>query len=170
MNPNQIKGMKWFLLTFALLCTAGLTLGQKAMPEARNEIKINGFYTLAGIPEISYERILNTETSVGICAALAYQPYSGLQLGITPYFRWFFSKKAGEGFFLESNGAVYSVYTDPWLGEGAGVGFAMGYKMTNASGWVGEIYAGAGRNFLTGRYSYGAYPRLGYCIGRRLGS
>ena len=159
--------MKWFLLTFSLLCTAGLTLGQKVMPEARNEIKINGFYTLAGIPEISYERILSTETSVGICAALASQPDVEWQLGITPYFRWFFSKEAGEGFFFESNGAVY---VDDWGDEGAGVGFAMGYKMTNASGWVGEIYAGAGRNFLTGRYSYGAYPRLGFCIGRRLGS
>ena len=151
------------------------------MPEARNEIKLNGFYTLVGIPEFSYERILDEETSVGISAAVSIESDLQWQWGITPYYRWFFSKKAGEGLFIEGHANVFESeyddywgvpswpYTGPFKEIGAGGGFALGYKMTSSGGWVGELYAGAGRNFLADRAER-AYPRLGFIIGRRFGS
>lgn len=173
--------MKRLFLALVALSTAGLAHAQKAMPEARNEIKLNGFYTLVGIPEFSYERILDEETSVGISAAVSIESDLQWQWGITPYYRWFFSKKAGEGLFIEGHANVfeseYDYYwgvpswpdTGPFKEIGAGGGFALGYKMTSSGGWVGELYAGAGRNFLAERAER-AYPRLGFIIGRRFGS
>jgi len=52
---------------------------------------------------------------------------------------------------------------------GAGAGFTLGYKMSTNGGWVGEVYAGGGRNFLADRAAPG-YPRFGFIIGRRFGS
>ena len=173
--------MKRLILALVVLSTSGLAHAQKAMPEARNEIKLNGFYTLVGIPEFSYERILDEETSVGISAAVSIESDLQWQWGITPYYRWFFSKKAGEGLFIEGHANVfeseYDYYwgvpswpdTGPFKEIGAGGGFALGYKMTSSGGWVGELYAGAGRNFLADRAER-AYPRLGFIIGRRFGS
>ena len=44
-----------------------------------------------------------------------------------------------------------------------------GIDIKTMGGWVGELYAGAGRNFLADRAER-AYPRLGFIIGRRFGS
>ncbi|MGC6533787.1 MAG: hypothetical protein ACON34_12375 [Flavobacteriales bacterium] len=175
--------MKRLFLALVVLSTAGWAHAQKAMPEARNEIKLNGFYTLMGIPELSYERILDEETSVGISAAMAFESDLEWQWGVTPYFRWFFSKNAGEGLFIEGNATVFESkipdywywypypYPDPGYIEeiGAGAGFTLGYKITTNGGWVGEVYAGGGRNFLADRAAPG-YPRFGFIIGRRFGS
>jgi hypothetical protein len=46
---------------------------------------------------------------------------------------------------------------------GAGVGLALGWKYLSGNNWVGEIYAGGGRDFVNG----GGYPRLGITIGKR---
>ena len=90
--------MKRLFLVFVVLFSWGLAHAQKAMPEARNEIKLNGFYTLAGIPELSYEPILDEEISVGISAAVSVESDLQWQWGITPYYRWFFSRKAGKAY------------------------------------------------------------------------
>ena len=171
--------MKRLFLALIVLSITGVAHAQEAMPEARNEIKLNGFYTLVGIPELSYERILDEETSVGISAAVSIESDLQWQWGITPYYRWFFSKKAGEGLFIEGHASVFESEYDyyywgypvppPTKEIGAGGGFALGYKMTSSGGWVGELYAGAGRNFLADR-AEPAYPRLGFIIGRRFGS
>ncbi len=153
-----------------------------------NEIKLNLPMTIFGSsPEISYERILNTDISIGasVLASLDtdINPY---QIMFTPYFRWFFGgnnksmDKSGAGFFIEANSAVYSrvmeTYSHPGGNEydnkksitGAGFGFALGWKYLSKNNWIGEIYGGAGRNFINNDYADAeAYPRVGISIGKR---
>ena len=85
-----------------------------------NELKVNLPFTIFGSsPEISYERILNTDISVGasLLASLDTDrnPY---QFAFTPYFRWFFGgnresmQKLAAGFFIEANGSMYSQLMD----------------------------------------------------------
>ncbi len=152
-----------------------------------NELKINllySFFLLA--PDISYERILDTDISVGAAISASLDtdrnPYKFI---FTPYFRWFFGgsseslEKAGSGFFIEANGSVYSqeVASYSYIGNndvassksvtGAGLGLALGWKYLSRNNWVGEIYAGAGRNFINNNYNAEAYPRMGISIGKR---
>ena len=99
----------------------------------------------------------------------------------TPYFRWFFGgdaanlQKYGAGFFIEANGGLFSVDSDELFYEngaygsrsetemGAGLGLALGWKYLTRNNWVGELYFGAGRDFVND----GAYPRMGITIGKR---
>ena len=152
-----------------------------------NELKVNLPFTIFGSsPEISYERILNTDISVGasLLASLDTDrnPY---QFAFTPYFRWFFGgnresmQKLAAGFFIEANGSMYSQLMDTGSvlngagadGQdsemGAGLGLAIGWKYLTRNNWVGEIYLGGGRNFLKNDYGAEAYPRLGISIGKR---
>ena len=130
-----------------------------------------------GIPEFSHERILDEETSVGISAAVSSNLICNGNVHY-PDYRWFFSEKPGEGVFIETHSSVFEAeFDDCWNGDcqttvkeiGSGCGFALGYKMTSSRGWIGELYAGAGRNILAER-AEPVYPRLGFIIGRRFGS
>src|SRR5690606_30691751 len=82
----------------------------------QNELKLNlGTSIFGSFPEISYERILNTDISVGasLGAALDRDIYPTHFL-LTPYFRWFFGgdaenlQKYGAGFFIEANGGFFT--------------------------------------------------------------
>ncbi|MDO5666105.1 MAG: hypothetical protein Q4G63_12750 [Bacteroidia bacterium] len=160
----------------------------KDAPAKLNELKLNLPMTIFGSsPEISYERILNSDISVGASILGSFNidnnPY---QVIFTPYFRWFFGgsstnlQKYGAGFFIEANGAIYSqqVSTNSYIGNnntsetksevGSGLGMAIGWKFLSKNNWVGEIYGGAGRNFIKSDYvAVGAYPRIGISIGKR---
>lgn len=150
-----------------------------------NELKVNLPFTIfASAPEISYERILNTDISVGAAISASLDtdrnPYKFI---FTPYFRWFFGgsseslNKAGSGFFIEANGSIFSYETNRDYYEsnkinsnefttGAGLGLALGWKYISKNNWVGEIYTGVGRNFIKNDYNE-AYPRIGISIGKR---
>ena len=148
----------------------------------QNELKLNlGTSIFGSFPEISYERILNTDISVGasLGAALDRDIYPTHFL-LTPYFRWFFGgdaenlQKYGAGFFIEANGGFFTTSDDElFYGEinesreetttGAGLGMALGWKYLTRNNWVGELYFGAGRDFIND----GAYPRMGITIGKR---
>ena len=164
----------------ALIALMGTGLSAQTEPQLlRNELKLNGFYTLVGLPEISYERIINEETSFGVSLTIGADPDLEWKGGISPYYRWFFSKKPAAGLFIESLASVY-IMEDDYRNDdgvwdrrnltGAGIGFALGYKLISDGGWVGEVYAGGGRNFSNSDDLGAGYPRLGFCIGRRFGS
>lgn len=138
-----------------------------------NEVKLNLATTIFGLyPEISYERILHEDFSVGGSAGIGLNGDYPLDFSITPYARWFFGgtstnlQKYGAGFFIEANGSVFSHNDyDYELSNdvGAGLGLALGWKYISKNNWVGEIFGGAGRDFVS---SY-AYPRIGISIGKR---
>lgn len=150
----------------------------------RNEIKLNLPTTIFALyPEVSYERILNSDISVGGTVGVGMGDEYIMNFAFTPYFRWFFGgnsrtmQKAGAGFFIETNGSVFSPNHDNsdnqndmlYEGEvnddelGMGLGLAIGWKYLSNNDWVGEIVLGGGRDFIND----GAYPRFGLSIGKR---
>ncbi len=154
----------------------------------RNELKLNLPMTIfASYPEISYERLLNSDISVGASLGLRVsdgQDYP-LKFSLTPHFRWFFGgsytslQKMAAGFFIELNSAVFtrddlwSWYDSESSGYsgyrketkfGAGFGLALGWKYVSTNNWVGEVYLGGGRDLAN---SDQGYARFGVSIGKR---
>jgi hypothetical protein len=146
-----------------------------------NEIKVNAPYLLAGYPEVSYERIIDDESSVGISIGFSADEVFNYDFTAIPYYRFYFGKKQAAGFFIEGNGIVFSgknesvIYDDITNNYnsnnsshlGMGLGMAIGGKFLNKNGWVGELFAGGGRNFINEDKISNAYPRFGLSIGKR---
>ena len=146
-----------------------------------NEVKLNLATTIFGsYPEVSYERVLDSDMSVGVSAGVGLADEYSLNFALIPYFRWFFGgshealQKYGAGFYLEANGAffsreyqdfdIYDNYSSTTTSEiGTGLGLAIGWKYLTKNNWVGDFYLGAGRDFTND----GAYPRFGISIGKR---
>jgi hypothetical protein len=149
----------------------------------QNELKLNlGTTIFASFPEITYERILNADISVGASLGVGLEDDAYFSnFAFTPYVRWFFGgnsenlRKYGAGFFIEANGGIYNydrsemyydgntIALDEENVMGAGLGLAIGWKYISQNNWVGEVYTGLGRDFIND----GAYPRLGITIGKR---
>ncbi len=148
-----------------------------------SEIKINAAYTLAGMPEITYEKILSDETGAGISLAIGTGGDYGLGYNfmLIPYYRVYFGRKENaSGFFAEANGGVFNYKENnynynPYPSNtdkntmGYGIGFAVGKKYLSRSGkWTGDIYYGIGRNLAVSLESNNPlYFRMGLSIGRR---
>lgn len=144
-----------------------------------NEVKLNLPTTIFALyPEVSYERLLNSDISLGASVGINLADEYMMDFAFTPYFRWFFGgnskslDKYGAGFFIEANGSLFSPVNDTNLvidGEtieedlGAGLGLGLGWKYITKNDWVGEILFGGGRDFVND----GAYPRMGISIGKR---
>lgn len=188
-HQKKYRMKKQIVLAAALLITLSAfsqkthrVMGWKISRDIpQNEVKLNLGTTIFGsFPEISYERILKTDISVGVSAGVSLEPDNyPVQFAVMPYSRWFFGgssenlQKYGAGFFIELNGAVLSqeiehfdessqnyTYEDEL---GAGLGLALGWKYLTKNNWVGELYFGGGRDFVND----GAYPRMGITIGKR---
>lgn len=149
----------------------------------QNELKLNLGTTIFGsFPEVTYERVLDSDISVGASAGFALdEELYPVDFALIPYVRWFFGgsaenlQKYGAGFFIEANGGLFSRDTDELDYQngayvsrtenslGAGLGIALGWKFLTRNNWVGELYFGAGRDFVND----GAYPRMGITIGKR---
>lgn len=145
----------------------------------KNELKLNGLYLLIGFPEITYERVLNEESALGISIAFSTEDVFDIDFMAIPYYRVYFGGKPAAGFFVEGNAALYAVdyyettYYDDYskrknINElGAGLGLAVGAKFMTKSGWVFEIFGGAGRNFISADEVGDVYPRFGLTVGKR---
>jgi hypothetical protein len=147
-----------------------------------NEIKLNLLYTVIGIPEISYERLLKDNMGVGISLFAAIDKSQDYNFALTPHFRVYFGAKKAAGFFIEGNAAVITsnsvnryiilngttVYSDPSIkSTNLGLGAAAGAKFLTRNGFTGEIYLGLGRIFGNDNGGLEGYPRSGITIGKR---
>lgn len=187
---------KWMLAAAALLLSASFSSGAKAQQVLTegplNEVKINLPMALAGNIELSYDRILLEDLSLGVAASAAWEDSYPYKFAVMPYARWFFWKHRGQdefpgaGFFIEVNTGVfkckydksnssydvatktYNYSTTTEEGIGAGLGLGIGWKWISKSGFVGEIYTGAGRNFVSETNGdVPAYIRSGISLGYR---
>ena len=152
----------------------------------KNEIHFNLLTSVLGLPEINYERFLESNFSVGMSAmaALDGPEEKELRALFTPFGRLYFGSGTCEGFYIEGNGGIIlgkyrkynyysSSYTDPYQQSSYtmtsytnfGLGVAVGYKFLTKNNWVGDIFAGAGRVFGDSRID--TYPRVGISIGKR---
>ena len=133
----------------------------------RHEIHINALYILMGIPDFTYERILNSESGIGISVAFNLDNDVDLNFLIIPHYRIYFGKKYASGFFLEANTAIMSEPDYQRNKVTFGLGFAAGGKFLTKSGWVGELFLGLGRNLIKPDRAMNVYPRFGITIGKR---
>ena len=164
------------------------TTAIKSGRNGNNEIKLNLAYTIAGIPEINYERILKDDMSVGLAVLIGLEDDADFSFAIIPNYRIYFGNKKANGFFIEGNAGIignrrvyydYSPLTYTSYPPGYqptfepiyktetnfGLGAAAGAKFLTKNGFVGEIYVGAGRLF--GSSDIEVYPRAGITIGKR---
>jgi len=183
--------MKKTILTTILISTIILAKAQTgetgkvntAINETgKNELKINLLTSVLALPEISYERILEDNMSVGISLAAGIgneDDFSEYRFLAIPHYRLYFGKKRAAGFFIEGNAAVGSVREDHWDYSqngfdvayssnvvNFGLGAAVGAKFLTRNGFLGEVFAGVGR-FLGSNRSIEAYPRIGITLGKR---
>lgn len=163
--------MKKLITTLAVICSS-LAFSQSE----NNEFKVNILYTAIGMPELSYERLISDNSSVGASVAFSLDKKEDmdLRLSFTPYYRMFFGQKKAAGFFIEANSIVINyvdtIYFDGTSSKyetrtGFGLGAAAGAKFLTKNNLIGEVYGGVGRVF--GDNSLGAYPRFGITLGKR---
>lgn len=171
------------LLAFSLIVYAqNEDSVKKSGVSGNNEIRLNLFNSILGIPEINYERIVADDMGVGLGVFIPVDKTTDYNFGIIPHFRVYFGGKKAAGFFVEGNAALVSLkdyshlsyssvnntyYTTYGKTNGThfGLGAAAGGKFLTKNGFIGEIYAGLGRLF--GDADIEAYPRAGITIGKR---
>lgn len=171
---------KTLLLAFGLCSFFGYS-----QIDQKNEIKANLPYFIAGIPEVSYERILDENSAVGLSVAIQIDKTWEVPFIITPYYRMYFggekTKTKATGFFIEANAVVanqlVSQYDDNYGYTGQksyttnfGFGAAVGVKFLNKNGYIGEVFGGVSRVFGVDSYNTDAteiLPRVGINIGKR---
>ena len=177
------------LLTVACLVTLQKTVkAQSTAKDGKNELKLNLAYTIAGFPELNYERIIKDDMSVGVAVLVGLEKKSEYSFGLIPNYRVYFGNKNANGFFIEGNAALIShkenYYTYDFLAyttyppsyqpyvapvrktyTNFGLGAAAGAKFLTKNGFVGEVFFGVGRLF--GSNYRDAYLRSGVTIGKR---
>jgi len=163
--------MKKLITILAVFCST-LAFSQSE----NNEFKVNILYTAIGMPELSYERLISDNSSLGASVAFSLDKKEDMELrfSFTPYYRMFFGQKKAAGFFIEANSIVvnyidstyyYGNSTTYNTKTGFGLGAAAGAKFLTKNNLIGEVYGGVGRVF--GDNSLGAYPRFGITLGKR---
>ena len=161
-----------------LLLLVFTSFTSQAQKEGNNEIKINLPFMIAGMPEISYERIIDDSATFGISMMFSLETFDKINTRFvaTPYYRLYFGKEKAKGFFIEANAAIinqknYLMFSDTETATTTnfGLGAAIGAKFLNKNGYIGELYAGMGRLFgVPETASFDKlYPRVGLNIGKR---
>mgnify|MGYP000569052925 FL=1 len=156
----------------------------------KHELKINAFGLLVfEWLDVSYERLIDEESSFGIGALVGLDNNSDLdeyrKFSLTPFYRRYFSNKFARGFFVEGFGMLHS-YEDRNYGyyyDNNGnyinssrnyetktefaVGISVGGKFISKKGFTTEIYLGIGRNLAGDDNSIEAVGRGGVSFGYR---
>lgn len=134
----------------------------------RNEIKLNALSLVLGAFDVTYERILNEESALGMNVFIPFDDDISTDINFyaSPYYRLYFGQKSASGFFVEGFGLLSSVnvsenfismgqFGDPVIttAEDSGVEFAIGVglggKWLTKSGFIAELNVGVGRNFVS---------------------
>lgn len=126
--------------------------------EKKNEVVLNLFGPLAGGINASYERHLNSKSSLGIAVFYIYDnsKEKDMNYSISPYYRMYFGKKYASGFFVEGFGMIMSIDGKKIYDTPAKLTFTENPSVVNLSlgvgfGWKGVTKSG---------FMYGA--NLGY--------
>jgi hypothetical protein len=168
---------------FVLLCLSIFSFGysQEKIDFPKNEIKGNALFLVAGALEVTYERILNEESGVGVSLFVPYDNDIDVNFSLTPYYRFYFGKKPAAGFFVEGFGMLNSYDDTIYTGQNNNnsthkdvtrtdfaLGFGLGAKWITQKGFVFEINSGVGRNlFNSSDTDYEIVGRGGITLGYR---
>ncbi|MBN4057903.1 DUF3575 domain-containing protein [Olleya sp. AH-315-K02] len=121
-----------------------------------NEVKLNGLFLVLGAVEITYERLLNDESGVGISVFLPIDNdvKDDIDYYISPYYRMYFGKKYAAGFFVEGFGMLNSARDDSSFFSSGNkktdfaLGLGFGGKWITKRGFLAELNFGVGRNLF----------------------
>lgn len=152
-----------------LLCFSSFLSGysqQKEVPDfKKNELKGNALFLVLGAVEVTYERILNEDTGLGVSVFFVAEDDFETSFSLTPYYRAYFGNKPAAGFFVEgfsmfNTGTASTTYyydnnnnlsrVDTKSYSDFALGFGLGSKWIHKKGYVFEINAGIGRNLFSG--------------------
>jgi hypothetical protein len=153
--------------------------------EKRNELKLNVLLPLAGAFEVTYERILNNKSSLGISFLTPFDSGNiestedDENYYISPYYRMYFGKKYASGFFAESFGMLTSIDgkktfdIEGNLSQGSAVsdfavGLGLGGKWVTKNGFIFEVNAGYGKLlFNADKTDHDIVAKFGFQLGYR---
>ena len=190
------KTLLLILFCFALklsfsqsIAESSQTKTEELMQTGNNEIKLNIATSIAGLPELTYERLFYDNMGAGISLAVSLEKVENMQerYQALAFYRLYFGKKKASGFFIEGNMALigqeaetynYDYNPPKYLGNKTsanfGFGGAVGMKLLTRNGFTGELYAGGGRLFgITEAKDYNdadlnqGFARVGITIGKR---
>jgi hypothetical protein len=147
---------------FIVLCLTSSLFGFSQEKETidfkRNELKGNALFLVLGAGEFTYERLLNEESGAGVSLFFNYDDNFDTKFSLTPFYRFYFSKKPAAGFFVEGFGMLNSydsyVYNNSSYNSNIenrtdfALGFGLGSKWITKKGFLFEINAGVGRNLF----------------------
>lgn len=143
------------------------------------EIKLDIFDVLAlKSLDISYEYIMNDESSIGISVLSNFEKKSASfrysqKLVVTPYYRQHLFQRDNVNFFGELFGAINTGDLEPdELGDpdsytDFALGLGFGGKYLSENGFVVDFHAGIGRNLFNTNLSQEVVPRIGISVGKR---
>ena len=143
--------------------------------EKKYELKINALTLLAAKwIDVSYENLLNEESSFGVAATLNTDTTgSDLKYSLTPYYRRYFSSKLARGFFVEGFGMLFSAKDTDLFGfrsqefeTGVALGISVGGKFVSKQGFTTELLLGFGRNLSNDNHN-DSIGRIGISFGYR---
>ncbi|WP_452218994.1 DUF3575 domain-containing protein [Lacinutrix undariae] len=173
------------LMSFSMSLFAQDDTENDDVHKKKNEVKINALFMVIGAFDVTYERLLNEESGVGIELFVPFEEdiREDLKYYISPYYRFYFGEKYAAGFFLEGFGMLNSTVHDTYrFTEGENpilisktkdevnfaLGIGLGGKWVTKSGFVGELSLGVGRNLLDSDYSDSdLVGKLGVTLGYR---
>mgnify|MGYP001582062476 FL=1 len=156
-----------------------LAMSVASSAQNNKEIKIDIFDVLAlKSLDISYEYIMNEESSVGISVLSNFEKKAASfrysqKLVVTPYYRQHLFQRDNVNFFGELFGAVNTGDLDPEeLGDpdsytDFALGLGFGGKYLSENGFVVDFHAGIGRNLFNTDLSKEVVPRIGISVGKR---
>ena len=152
---------KLLVLICLFLATFGYSQEEKQVDLKKNEIKGNALFLVAGALEVTYERLINEESGIGVSLFVPYDNNIDTNFSLSPYYRFYFGKKPAAGFFVEgfgmlnsytqqaSNGDFFSTYDGPEKNvTDFALGFGLGAKWITQKGFLFEINGGIGRNLF----------------------
>jgi hypothetical protein len=177
--------MKKFILVTLFIISA-VSFAQESNQKAefkKNEFKGNALLLVLGSFDVSYERILNEESGIGISVNVPFDRDNwDINYALTGYYRYYFGKKPASGFFGEAFGMLNNVddyvyeesatnYTyKPKTITDFALGIGLGGKWVTKKGLLLEINAGVGRNLFNNQYDdrdYELIGRAGITVGYR---
>jgi hypothetical protein len=149
-----------------------------------NEVKLNALFMVVGAVDISYERLLNEESGIGLEIFLPFDKEIKDEISyyISPYYRLYFGKKYASGFFLEGFGMLSSVKVNEitFFDNQANItgqetedetnfalGIGVGGKWHTKNGFIGELSLGVGRNLIRSEYDNDFVGKIGITVGYR---
>lgn len=166
-----------------LLLTTTLSIAQEKEEvefpqdlDKKTELKINALTLLAAKwIDISYERLIDEESSYGISASLNTDTSeTDLNYALTPFYRRYFSGKFARGFFVEGFGTLFStrennsIFTsDEPFETGFALGISVGGKFVSKKGFSTELLLGVGRNMLESSSFNEGFGRIAISVGYR---